>query len=155
MTAKKTDRIGLEDIPKENPFRVPAGYFEDFTSRLNQRKAEENPAPLRLRGMRRRAIRSHLALAATILVLLAFSFATIRFLINKNDWSHKGKFTYAQAVEDDIENYDLDQLTEIYGTNLNLEQEPESKSDSLSYTEAVITYLMNEDVDLSLLVDDF
>ncbi len=151
MSAEKPHkRIRLDQIPKDYPFKVPEGYFEDFTARLNQRISEEEtleslkikrPVPV---------FRSRLALAAAILALAAFSVVAVRYILNRNILQ-ESHLNYASIVEQNIENYDIGQLSDEYTENM----KEDTLRNNSAYSDAVITYLINDDVDLGLLIEDF
>ncbi|HYW95663.1 MAG TPA: hypothetical protein VE870_08755 [Bacteroidales bacterium] len=147
MPGRKPHKIRLEDIPKENPLKAPEGYFEDFTMRLHDRIAREEAQQTETGKPWWQTARSQMALAASLLLLAVFAYGIMRFIpferFSKN-------INYAEAVENNLENYDIDLLSDYYDVNAT----PESTPEDTAYTTAVITYLVNEDVDLGLIMED-
>ncbi len=140
-------RIRLEDIPNESPFRAPEGYFEDFTERLNRRIEEE--AGERQETVRPWIrIRAQLALAASIIVFAVFSTFAVRFLIHGREAAKP--INFAGVVEANIEGYDIDQISGLYTESM----AGDTTTERSAYTDAAINYLLDEDVDLSLLTEN-
>ncbi len=142
------NKFRLSDLQSSNPFLVPERYFEDFSRRLKDRiEAEEENSTTLLRRHPSRFLR--MALAASILGFVLFTGFFIRYLVNRNGLTRDG-INYATLVEQDIENYDLDQLTDLYTETADTDTGLENNV----YTDAVIIYLVNEDVDLNLIIEN-
>ncbi len=143
MENKNKHRIRLEDVPRENNFKVPEGYFENFTSLLNKRlkEGEEGKSPTRRSFSGSRSI---LGLAAGLAFLALVSFTLIRFILNQNDNSGSPVI----ASNDSIQPKDY--------SNLGSPGDPSTEQiqDEVFYTDYMIDYLVAEDIDIGLIAEE-
>lgn len=131
----------LKDIPKENPFKVPANYFEEVNRKIIS--ATAGPETEKKKAVLTRRINPFLAVAASVAVLVLFSFTA--FLLFKGD---KSRAVMPEiTLNEFVDNYlpDIDVLTlEISVTEKGdfLEKSGLSKSD-------LVDYLVLENIEIS------
>jgi len=150
--SKKKKYISIHDVPKENPFKVPDGYFESFENRLASRiredseKKTDSPKKISLWN----SVRPHLALAASIILFAMVSYSIIRLLVKPQE--KISTEAYAQVLNYNIEDIDDETLMETYSE---VQSEASVKTDEdEEYIEAVVDYLANEDIDLELIAQE-
>jgi esterase/lipase len=90
-TNKKTK---LNEIPKENPFKVPDNYFEDFASRMQEQIAEENKVVPLFQKMR-----PFLYVAASVIVILSVTFVAFTGDTQEDDMMAKQNADTVQVTE--------------------------------------------------------
>jgi hypothetical protein len=73
--------MNLDEIGKENPFKVPDGYFDSFSSRLMEQI--DVPAPSTKYSILWRYLRPSLSLAASIVMIFLMLFVPYK-IMNKN-----------------------------------------------------------------------
>ena len=122
------------ELPKEVPYRVPDGYFDEFAGRLNARIRSEknNRSYLTLPA----ALRPYAA-AAIIIIAAVITGSLIFRNPGRPDNAAPLQKEISQLVEDDIYSYDESMIMEAIGTG-------DNRNDPGS--EEVIDYLLNEDI---------
>ena len=76
--------LNLDDIKKENNFKVPEGYFEDFPLRLQEKMQYETPEKPRINVFR--SLKAYVALAAVMLLFAVVSIAVVKFANSTSSW---------------------------------------------------------------------
>jgi len=130
----------LKDIPKENPFKVPEGYFEDLTGRLMD--ATSGIEPLEEKKPVTRRIRPFIAIAASIALLAATGMAALYF-----SSSHKSPDASAEL---NISEININYLNEIDLISLEervADSDPFDRLPEISRNE-IIDYLISENIDI-------
>jgi hypothetical protein len=128
---------------KKHPFGVPEGYFEGFSTRLQQRiREEESPrVPERRIGSATR----WLAMAAAVLGAALITTAIIKF--SGADSEANGMYPDLALLEQ-LEVFDNDLYLYEY-----LDTESTQLSDDEAFAEQAVEYLAMNDVDVYLLID--
>jgi len=72
----------LSDIKKEQPFKVPEGYFETFSGRLTERIKEERYSKVKLQRMR--YIRPVVGIAVSIAAILLLMFLPLQNIVDRH-----------------------------------------------------------------------
>lgn len=154
-----------EEIRKNNPFKVPEGYFDTLKERtinsIRERESshqagepeipasgtrhDETDADSSRRGARIIRMKPFLALAAAILGFAILAAAMVRLVSSGNRVTdyEPGKSLYADLAFEEVDTYMLENeliMTEPVTT--------EMKEEEIS-TEAIIDYLLMEDIDLN------
>ena len=130
-----------DKISKKNPFRVPEDYFDTLADRTMAAIREQEPVkPGRVVNLR-----PFLALAAAILGFAILAAAMVRLISSDRPGgaTESGTSLYAELAAEEIDMYMLENelsITEAVNTELTEEAVP---------SEAIIEYLMNEDIDLN------
>jgi len=139
------------NITKKNPFRVPEGYFESLADRTmaaikeeEARKGEGSQPPAHSKG-RTVSLRPFIALAAAIIGFAILATVMVR-LVNSDRPAagyQAGSSLYADLAFEEVDTWLLENelsLTEPEVTEI--------KGDEIS-SEAIIDYLMTEEIDLN------
>lgn len=148
--AKERKDKEFEHIPDQNPFSVPDGYFENFTAKM-EKKITSLPAEEPKKISFWRSARNQLALAAGFLIFVAISYAVMHFVMDGDSANQPSATLYADILESEIENYDsymlMDAIENSDGTIESGEKD--------SYKDEMIEYLVNEDIDLEMIINEF
>jgi len=134
-----------DEIKNSNPFKVPAGYFENLTERTMSSICEARDAEgvQEKRPVRKIRLRHNLALAAIILGLAVLASAMIRLVTGsaKDNADNQATELYTDLALDDIDTYLIESELSQTATN---------KSPGLDETvtsEEIIDYLVHENID--------
>jgi hypothetical protein len=136
-----------EEIKKNNPFKVPDGYFESLTEKTMSaiRASEGDEVKREEKAVRRLNPRPYLALAAAIVGFAVMTTVMIRLVTDGKDQMKQGVSDefYADLAVESIDTYLIENelnLTETYDLN--------TSSDTIP-SEAIIDYLIMENIDLN------
>jgi hypothetical protein len=135
-----------EEIKKSNPFKVPDGYFESLTDRtMSAIKSEQEKETHEEKPARRLGIRSLLAMAAAVAAFAVITTLTVRLVTGGRDIEQQGedKGLYADLAVEEIDTYMIESEwsnTEIPGI---------TEVEKAISTDAIIDYLMTENIDLN------
>lgn len=152
MSGNKKNKIYLKDIPKQNNFKVPDGYFDSFDRRLMEKiKENEKKETIQLPGNRWSAFRSQIALAASLVVFVVISYVVINFILS-NNLKQTDSIEYAELLQYEVSKLDESYLMETYSKE---QAEITPGEEDMDYTEAIIEYLASEDIDLDLIAENF
>jgi len=138
----KTD----EEIKKSNPFKVPDGYFESLTERtMSAIKPDQKKETHELKTPRRLGLRSFLAMAAAVAVFAVLTAVTVRLITGGRDNQQQGEGNglYADLAVEEIDTYMIESEwndTEMPGI---------TEGEKAISTDAIIDYLMTENIDLN------
>jgi hypothetical protein len=146
MKTEETSEFDFEGMPKENPFTVPAGYFDRFPTNIAERIHEENKVknlPLFLRP-------SSLA-AAAVFLIIAGVLGYRYFIGSTNELTNEEISTYV-SQEGIIDEVEVDELIENPHFALN--------SDSITYQNSdtekteIQNYLLEEGIEDSDIINE-
>lgn len=129
---------------RENPFRVPEGYFDSFPDRLKDRisRLEEDQVPVRkLPG----SARFRIALAAAIIGLALISYPLFR-LLAPGDGSSGGYPDMALLEEAGVFSYDNELAAYLDEGENTLDEEE-------AYLNQAMEYLAMNDVEMDLIFE--
>jgi len=146
MKSRRNDILNSDPNLKENPFRVPVGYFEGLSSRImNRVEGEKSIAePERRIGL---ISGYRLAIAASVIGLAALSFALLRVVINNE--SDTDDYIDISLL-DEMDHLPEDAyLVELFTT------ESEEYSEEQKWEDNAIEYLASNDADLELIVEQY
>jgi len=138
-----------DEIKKSNPFKVPDGYFDTLTERtmsaVKESHNQEETAESTGMPVRRLVLRPFFALAAAILGFAILATVMIR-LVNSGSVSEQYQediSLYADLAAEELDTYMIEyELSQTEPVEMTLAKEEEISS------EAIIDYLMMEDIDL-------
>ncbi len=130
----------LNEIPRENPFKVPENYFEDVNRKIISAAAGIQPGESRKGTLRR--LRPMLAVAASIAAFIVLSYTGLR-IFRPETGSNLPDVLTAELKEsylNDIDTQTLEQYTDPAFLN-------EGVSDLT--TNEIIDYLSIENIDIN------
>jgi hypothetical protein len=131
----------LKGSAKENPFRTPDGYFDHLHVRISNRiHAEQASWFSRVFNV----IKPQLAFAMTFVVFASVAYIGYKFIAPQH------KMSYEQELVSYLMNeaYYMDENTIATAFDSQEEVKPEEME------QAIMDYLMNEDVEVNLLMND-
>lgn len=129
------------------PFSIPDNYFDELPSRIQQRILKEEYKPVGQKIMA--FIRPQLALAAMIIGFVIIGYAGLKLILNNKNEKNVNEIT-------EIINYYIYEFDEDLFIDAVLESDKE-----LIYTadngalEELYNYLYEDDIDLSVLLNDY
>ncbi len=148
---KRNDKykIRLEEVPKETPFTVPEGYFEDFSARLNERlQKEDTPIEIPAEPTIWRGVRSMLGMAAGLAFFVILSFTIIRYILNQNDVNTNKEIAFNDSIR---------QEGSLNGGENEVSTESVYNDEAINeayFTDYMMDYLISEGVDIQLLAEE-
>jgi hypothetical protein len=128
----------LIKIGKDNPFKVPNGYFESLPTRVqnycNENKVK-SPSVLRIAS-----IRTQLALASGLCLFVLIAFIGYHYTQQTNSISSLKRVDYIKVIEESGTEFDEIQLYEAFSN--------EHKKDSIknSMNDELIEYLLYDNI---------
>ncbi|HDJ34150.1 MAG TPA: hypothetical protein ENF21_08675 [Bacteroidetes bacterium] len=138
MNNKNNTRRKLTDIPKENPFRVPEGYFDKLQDKIDKAVAIRQVTPDEKRGFFS-LLRPQLALAAGFAGLVLLGYFAVKLILKPEPETSQNDL--AEYIEFHMDDFDESQIIDALG-----EQDPGIPE--LDYTDdEIIYYLVTEDID--------
>ncbi|NOU16778.1 MAG: hypothetical protein HOO91_04390 [Bacteroidales bacterium] len=128
----------LTKIGKDNPFKVPNGYFESLPTRVQNycnENSVKNPFVLRIA-----AIRTQLALATGLCLFVLIAFIGYHYSQQTNSISSLKRVDYIKVVEESGTEFDEIQLYEAFSNG--------HKKDSIknSMNDELIEYLLYDNI---------
>ena len=135
----------LDEIKKENPFKVPDGYFESLTDRTMSAIKENSESERVPEENIKRKIRlmPFLAMAAAITGFAVIAAGMVRLVSKNKDNLFRGSDNeiYVEIITQDIDTYIIENEWGLYEEVINGEEDLE--------TEAIIYYLLLENIALT------
>jgi hypothetical protein len=135
----------LDEIKKENPFKVPEGYFESLTDRTMSAIRESSESEKSPEENIRRKIRlmPFLAMAAAIIGFAVIAAGMVRLVTKNENNLFRGSDNefYAEIITQDIDTYIIENEWGLYEEAIGGEEYLE--------TEAIIDYLLLENIALT------
>jgi len=148
---KKQEKNHSENnMPKNNPFSIPEGYFENLAGKIEEKINEKQDVNKKFISFWSTA-RNQLALAAGFILFVLISYAVMHFIIDGNTGKRVSGLQYADIIESDIQDFETDLLIEAY---IETRKDDEVFSNDIP-DEEMIDYLISEDVDIEMIVDEF
>ncbi len=142
MNEQKKYRL-KEEGHKENPFKVPEGYFDTLSDRVMDRINREEPEKkVRIRQI----IRPQLALAAAILGFALISYTFVRVF---TPGSTTGEYYDLATLEKISYFYDESTLMEM------IPSEDGTESEEDLWVDDAIDYLADNEIGFYQLIDDY
>lgn len=138
----KTD----EEIKKSNPFKVPDGYFESLTERtMSAIKPDQKKETHEQKTPRRLGLGSFLAMAAAVAVFAVLTTVTVRLVTGGRDNQQQGEGNglYADLAVEEIDTYMIESEWN------DMEMPGFREVEKAISTDAIIDYLMTENIDLN------
>lgn len=130
----------LNEISKQNPFKVPDNYFEKVNSKILSENAGIDSGGIKKDIVRR--LMPYLVVAASIAVLVILSYTAIHFLIPDKNKSGLPEITLSEFSDNYLNDIDILTLEENTATTgLFPEESGYSNND-------IIDYLVFENIDI-------
>ncbi len=149
MQTEETPDFTSNRFPKENPFRVPDGYFDRFPAKLAERMAEEKkvkrfPFPALLRP-------APLLAAAMMLVIAGvFGYRILSGPADPLTEEEISTYVYQEGIIDEIEVDDILESTEMADfSDSTTTHSHSSESDEIQ------RYLLEENIDEADIINEF
>ena len=137
MTGSKNRRPPLEKMKKDNPFKVPEGYFESFSARLNDRIHEKS----RIILPAKKAFAWKPYLAAAILLIVALVTGNYMFNHSGQRAAERLRTEISQVVEQELYSISEETIIEVMESESPLlPVNPSGNADEM------IDYLLNENI---------
>jgi hypothetical protein len=152
MNPENKKQFKLDDLKKENPFQVPENYFDSLGSRISDRIVA-NVSPQKVPAHTFVRLKPVMIYTASIAALALFIYLGVSFF--SKDVDHPA--LVAQTSSQDLNEYAI--ISGIDEATL-LENFPQETSTAVDSTEhiknkdKIIDYLVNENIDISTIVDE-
>jgi hypothetical protein len=149
MTSKANHKHNLENLPKENPFGIPEGYFQGFSDRLKAKIDAGNDRNKKTIPLFR-SYKTYLSLAAGLMLFAAISYTMLHLVLNQHSPVINSTEQYAAYIENDIESYDAAMLIQAYSS---MTENNYTEEQDLT-TEKMIQFLIDENIELDLIINE-
>ena len=131
----------FKEIPKENPFKVPANYFEELEGRILKATIGADQQPAR-NGLIRRLL-PYMAVAASVALLAIIGYTVLYTGSDGNGTKIMSEITVNEFTDNYFNDIDLITLEDkVAESGLFIEKTGVNK-------EVIIDYLVNENIDVS------
>ena len=143
------NNINLDEISKDNPFKVPDGYFENFTVRMvdkiSQAEAAKMPKPVF--GLLRPQFIAILSVACVALIVFGsvFSFYKSHKHLSNNELT----VAYESAALREMNDAELADF--VANAEQPATDNPEITNDATR--QSIIDYLIHENIDINTLIE--
>ena len=144
MSVNKNKKSEFKNLSTDMPFVVPEAYFDNFSTRLNKRIAEEAETSVQKKTIKLKSFfRPQFSIAASLILFTVLSYFTITLILNSENKGDSSQY-YAALVESEIEDYDVFLIMEI------IEESTISEPDEYisDQDEEIIDYLITEEIDI-------
>lgn len=143
---KKTAPI-LSQIKRENVFRVPDGYFEEFPGKMMQRIGNEGERQQVIRPGRK-LFKPQFAVAAAILAFAVLGYLSLRYL-------------FTDSTNQELSPQEIAEYIEYYASDLDeglyyevLDDIEVDESANREYEKLVIDYLIDQGIDYASIIEN-
>lgn len=152
--------FGLENIRKDNPFKVPADYFESLPDIISERKMKVETGKLKSTTFLLQKVRPAYYIAAVLIILIATTMFIFKSQLFTNSNNALAELSWEEVANDnyfiytDIDVYSLietlvyttDDIAITNSINLSGEEYPAENDSNLS-SDDIIEYLIDENID--------
>ncbi len=137
---------------ENSPFKVPENYFEELPLKIreqieNKKKIAENPSVWKV-------FKPQLSLAASFLFLVLLGYFSIKLITDSNAPTGINQSTVAEVLEEQPDMIDNYALLEAMDEEV-LEAFDETEEINSAYSEEIIDYLIDADIDITSIADEF
>lgn len=137
-----------DGVNRENPFRVPDGYFDRFPNKIAERIAEENQSKvIRFAVLLKPA--SLLAIAATLITIAVVSYKIFNKPADAFDQDEISTYVYQEGIIDELSDEEILGYSDYAAAD---STSYSSKSDLVTNT--IQNYLLDEDVDINDIINE-
>ncbi len=159
MNPKKQNSFSLKDHKSASGFKVPEGYFEALPGQVQARLLEERQAEPKKPSIRSLML-PQLAAAASFIGLMFISYLGIKFVLDTQDYKKGFQQTEIADLSDfPLEELDEDMLYELYyqtsaQESAATQEDQQVRSSENNNTDEMIEYLLLEDADIEILMQE-
>ena len=146
MSNKKNIPDKLNEIPKESPFGVPEGYFENFRDRLQMRISTE---AVKTKEVPVRKLRPRITWAVSVAAVLILGLGVFKFLVPHQQPAELSKAEISAYLQQDAYNLDESELYDDYNDVYDANENTSATSSREEYKDQIVEYLLDEDVEVS------
>jgi hypothetical protein len=129
----------LTQVGNKNPFKVPDGYFDTLTSRVQDYCKEQNTSTPQVKWYF--AVKNQFAIAASFCFIIVMAYAGYHFIPQNSRINAFGKVDYIKIVEESGTEFDEVQLYEAFTNGTKKDSIKNSSNDEL------IEYLLIDNID--------
>jgi hypothetical protein len=140
-----------QEYPRDNPFRVPDGYFDRFALRMSERIVEEQQS----KKFYFKALYKPIPALVFASLVAGLGIFSIQFF-NRSSESLSEEEISNYVYQEGIDEFELDEIIE-YSILVNLDSsETESKSNKKKETEVdeIQKFLLDEDIELNDIINE-
>jgi len=150
MYSEENHNDDLKNMPKENPFKVPEGYFDTLTERIEE-KIYTQPETEKKNVVRfLSSVKNQIALAAGFALFVIISYAIMHYVMKGNTGEQVLNQQFADIIESEIGDYETSILIDAY-----IETQKEAIPNDIELPdEEMIEYLITEDIDIELIINE-
>ncbi len=158
----------LEKIRKDNPFLVPADYFEKLPGIISKRKEDMTAGKYRITAFSLQRVRPAYYIAAAFIIVIATTMFIFKSQLFNNGNTTLAELSWEEVVSDDyfvyaeLSEYNL--IEALISTNDYNSFEPSedfnlpdeiytTENDSNISSDDIIEYLYNEEIDIDEIYD--
>ena len=145
MDKKKVISNKLQNGKGENPFSVPQNYFDDFQQRLQEKVNAEKKIFLH---KKQPLLVTRLVWVSAVAAVFVVAFFISRNIIGIGADRPLSQDEIAYAFEQEI--LDLDELELLE----NINEMNQNKESGNGYSEEIIMYLLDEDIEIDIIVNE-
>ena len=151
MVNKDKISTKLSEKKNENPFLVPDGYFESFSSRFQDRLAEERKKEERSLYL---VLKPYIYTVSSVAAILILTFIFYKTFVDKGNTTVLSNSEIASIFEEDV--YDLEgtYLSDNYSDEIEADDLMFLDEDDPSYEDEIIQYLLDENVEIESIVNE-
>ncbi len=141
----------LSNIKKENPFKIPEGYFDNFSSRLSEKiHGRETPGFYEKHVL---TLKPYLVAAALIVAVIITGKILYNMFYHESNIGDLKSSEIADLISEDAYYISEESIMDIIYANDIAEEDNKTDDDNNKMTNEVIDYLIDEDIDLIDIID--
>lgn len=140
----------LNGLPKGNPYKVPEGYFDTLPQKISERIAQANSQTATPSLGAGRFAHSYWAYAASIALVLGLGFVGVKMSFDHSDNSVEAKSIADKSNYGTYVDFDEASLMQTLHEDSRV---PKPTVDETDNRDAMIQYLVDENIDYTTLVE--
>jgi len=141
----------LTNIKKENPFKTPDGYFDNFSSRVSEKiHGEETPGFYKKYVL---TLKPYLAAAAIFVGVIITGKILYNMFYHETGTRDLESSEIAELINENAYYLSEESIIDIIYTNDIIEEDKKPDNDNDKLTNEVIDYLIDEDIDIIDIID--
>ena len=152
MSERKKYGSGINGIEKKNNFIVPEGYFETFSSHLQEKVHGEKESPQPLFKIKH-VLLPRLALAASFVGLIIIVYSGIKYMSGNQQKSKPESVEIADVINYQINDLDDNMIYDFYAESSLENTDHEISSDEKTLN-AMVEYILSTDIDIQLIAQE-
>ncbi len=161
MSENKNIKFDLSKTKKENPFQVPDGYFDSFSVRLAEKLSAQKKRKYEKKFLF--VTRPQLIYISSFILVVLITYGIFKYIPVDSEEPVLTQQEIAEVIENEIfdyeenlliENYDETELSEEVVIKSIIEEPVTEVNSDNDYSEEIINYLVEEDIDLESIVQE-